>query len=96
MIQSSLAIIILAFSIVTTTALRIAGTEGKNTIAHDEGISYLSATGYISYKIQDKIIKSSPKKFTGASNLPKCNIINHNKIYANYTQVLQVHNIFSF
>lgn len=46
MSRSKLAIVILAFAIVATSVLRIAGAVGKRTIAHDEGISYLSATGH--------------------------------------------------
>ena len=41
-----LAILILALSMTLSAVLRIAAVAGKKTLDHDEGISYLSATGH--------------------------------------------------
>jgi hypothetical protein len=41
-----LGIVILAVALLATAVLRITGVAGKRTITHDEGISYLSATGH--------------------------------------------------
>ncbi len=46
MSQTRLVILILVLGMIFSTALRIVATAGKKTLDHDEGISYLSATGH--------------------------------------------------
>ena len=46
MSQTRSVILILVLGMIFSTALRIVATAGKKTLDHDEGISYLSATGH--------------------------------------------------